>query len=59
VPVALAASGQQNRQFGGSPRPSEFVVRLAAQSVSGVGNNLGVHRAGLSAETWSLAYLLL
>ena len=43
----------------GWPRPSESVVRLVAQSVSGVGKSLGVYGPGLSAETRFLAYLLL
>jgi len=45
--------------FGASPRPSELIVLLAAQSVSGVGKSLGFYCAGQSAETWLLAYLLL
>jgi len=35
------------------------LLTLAAQSVSGVGNKLGGHVGGLSAETRFLAYLLL
>ena len=52
-------TGSKIVKVGGLPRPSKSVVRLAAQSVSGVGNVLGVYHAGLSAETWLLAYLLL
>ena len=52
-------AGSKTGNVGGSPRPSKSVVRLAAQSVSGDGKSLGVYLAGLSGETWFLAYLLL
>ncbi len=51
-------TGSKTGELYGSPRPSESAIRLAAQTVNGVGNGVGVCRAGLSAETRFLAYLL-
>ena len=52
-------AGSKTGKIGGLPRPSESAVKLAAQTVAGVGIKVGAHLVGPSDENRFLTYLLL